>query len=846
MLGNNRKTIAVFTSLPSAFYQGNMCNELSKRGNSLGYNVVSYVNFGSYDTSNKEYAIGEKSIIYLPDYNELDGVVILSDCLDVPGMLDELIAILKQHPKLPVVSVRGRLPDFHSVILNESQALDVIFDHILGVHKYKKVYYVSGTKGREDAEARLSSYRRKMKEYGLEYSEDWIFHGNFWTTLGPKMADWIEEQGLPEAVVCANDYMAISLIDELEHRGYRIPEDLVVTGFDDIDKASYNDISLTTVRVAQHLFADKAIEVLHRLIQGQEVDMISYIDVELIIRGSCGCHEIEQEDSAVFNQNMYFRYESSIISNELNLYFARAAQNKKDLDSVMKSGAYYSDMISDYKSMYFAINESGEYGCYPDISTFKYTISNNQLQNENSLEFPRGELFPLEDDGQAKRLYVVPLHHEDDLYGYVGLDTGDDKPVGIFFPNFLVTVTNSIERILQDKNVKEHIEKEKEARYMAEKASTVKDDFLVNFSHEVRTPLNTIIGMTDLLFDEALSEEGEEYLASIKYAGDNLLRMIGDILDYCQLNAGTLKIRQEHYRTDALCNDIEKMMEMFCRKKTDVAYSVAMATDVPEKLLGDKERIEQIMVNLCSNAAKFTHKGRIKAVIKWKQSTDSETEGNLILSVLDTGIGIAKEDIDSLFDAFKQIDPARNRLSDGNGMGLTVCNMLVKVMDGDIHIDSIPGKGSCFTVTIPQVVGEAVRRKTVKKNTVIDGVSGSTVLIVDDNRMNLKVEGLLLGKYGVKVLCATSGQEAIDMLEKDDSIDLVFMDYMMPGMDGAEATRIIRSKGMELPIIAVTANTISGATDIYYEAGMSDYLPKPIDIHKLEEILKRWIAGAED
>jgi len=175
--------------------------------------------------------------------------------------------------------------------------------------------------------------------------------------------------------------------------------------------------------------------------------------------------------------------------------------------------------------------------------------------------------------------------------------------------------------------------------------------------------------------------------------------------------------------------------------------------------------------------------------------------------------------------------------------------MLVKTMGGTITIDSIVGKGSCFTVKIPQdigVVGESVARRPKPNNSKhIDGVSGSKILIVDDNQMNLKVEGVLLSKYGVNVLKAMSGQEAIDILDADNSISLVFMDYMMPEMDGAEATRIIRSKGNDIPIIAVTANTISGATDIYYEAGMSDYLPKPIDIHRMEDILRKWIVGSD-
>lgn len=844
MLGNNRKTIGVFMSLPSVFFQAHMSNELSKFGNELGYNVVVFCNFGAYDTSNIGYAIGEKSIIYVPDYSQLDAVILLLDTFDVPGMREELFKILKNYPELPVVSVREYHQDYYNILFDESSSLDVIFDHLIKHHYVRKIFYVSGTKGRPDAEARLSNYRRKMDEYNINYEEDWIYYGDFWTTQGPQMADWLEEKGMPEAVVCANDYMAISLMEELQNRGYVIPKDLIITGFDDIDKASLMSVSLTTVRVSPRLFAERAIEVVDKLIRGDKVEHKSYISTDLVVRDSCGCYKRNNDDFMDMSNRMYFRYENTIVSNDRYLHFSRASQNKKDLDAVMATGAFYADMIGTFKNMYFALSETNEFVEYPKELVYRYRIPSNEVFQRYHISFDISELFPLEDNDTPQRMYVVPLHHDDRIFGYVGLDTGDDVVVGLYFSNFLVTVTNSIERIYQNKKVETLIAREKEARHIAEKASSVKDDFLINLSHEVRTPLNTIIGLSDMLRDEELSDEGLEYLASIRYAGDNLLRMIGDILDYCQLTAGTLKIQKKRYRIDGMGEDIEKMLEMYCRNKSSVKYSVSIADNTPERLVGDKERIEQIMVNMCSNAAKFTKEGRIKVTIKWKENTESD--GTLILAVMDTGIGMEKSDTDKIFDAFKQLDASRSRSSDGSGMGLAVCDMLVKAMNGTIDIDSVPGRGSCFTIKIPQTVGDSSSgKKRTDKSKVIEGVSGSKILIVDDNKMNLKVEGLLLGKYGVNVLLAMSGQEAIDILEKDKDIKMVFMDYMMPGMDGAEATRIIRSKGMEIPVIAVTANTISGATDIYYEAGMSDYLPKPIDIHRMEDILKKWIAGTD-
>jgi len=846
MFGNNKKNIAIFASLPHAFYQSSMCNELSKLGNKKGFNVVSFCNFGAYDTSNVEYAVGERSVVDIPDFSKFDGVFLLSDCMDVPGMLETIDERLAEYPDLPVISIRRRMDNHYNVILDERHAMDVVYDHLLGYHSLKRVFYVSGTPGREDAEKRLECYRSKMDEFGIPYEEDWIFHGNFWTTMGPQMVEWLEEKGMPEAVVCANDYMAISLIQELQTRGYKIPEDVIITGFDDIDKAVINTVSLTTVRVSPYTLAQKTMEVFERILAGEKVEINNYIGGELVVRDSCGCSKRLSDDYAQMGYNMYFKYEDTVINNEVFMYFSRSSQSKKDIETIMRTAAYHNSMLGEYKDLHFVVNNSLDKKKFDDKATYKYRIKNANELEIYDVVFERGDLLPLEANDTPQRYYVMPVHFDDKLFGYACLDTGDDVAMSSVCTSFLVSVANNIERIYQEEKVRELVEREKEARIIAEKASSMKDDFLINLSHEVRTPLNTIMGFCNMLFDENLSEEGFEYLTSIRYAGNNLLRMIGDILDYCQLSAGGFKLHRKRYNSMALKEAIEHMMEMFCRGK-EIVYSVSIAKDVPPKLIGDRERIEQILVNLCSNAAKYTKKGRIKASIRWQP--ESKDSGNLILAVMDTGIGIRKEDMEVIFDSFKQLDAARNRSNEGAGMGLTVCNMLVKTMGGTITIDSIVGKGSCFTVKIPQdigVVGESVARRPKPNNSKhIDGVSGSKILIVDDNQMNLKVEGVLLSKYGVNVLKAMSGQEAIDILDADNSISLVFMDYMMPEMDGAEATRIIRSKGNDIPIIAVTANTISGATDIYYEAGMSDYLPKPIDIHRMEDILRKWIVGSD-
>lgn len=851
MLGNDLNTIGIFLSVPQGYFQSQVSMTVSRIGAELGYNTVFYCNYGTHDETNIDFEIGERSIVELPDYNKLAGVILLTDCFETPGMLEAMLETINKHPSLPVVSLRQDLPGYHSILMDDIRSMDVIMDHILGHHGHKKVYFLSGPRERADAQRRLCSYRNKMEEYGCEYNEDWIYYGNFWTTIGPYAADWIEKTGMPEVVVCANDYMAIALIEELARRGYKVPEDVKITGFDDIDSAAVATTSLTTVGVPFVEMADKAIHLIDDILRGDNPPMHTYVTTDLIVRESCGCNSKTVEDYIKLQHELYSENEEIKLNNASHIMFSRSAQNKHDTESVFATAFYFSAMAGKYRRMFFCMNESGDMKRYPVQSVLEYKSVNGGGVEHPDIIFDTDELVPLEPNNKPQSMFALPLHHESKIFGYVAIEMQDYLPVQEFFANYLVTITNSLEKIYQEKQVRKVMKMEKMARKQAEKANHIKDDFLVNLSHEIRTPLNAIVGLTNMLRDEKLSSTGMSYLTTIKYSSDNLLRMISDILDYSQMNAGELKITRDEYKTIDLQREIKQIIEMYCINREDLQYECILDDNTPVKLYGDKERIEQIMVNLCSNATKFTEKGKISALISWENNTDPDgtvhEDGWLNLTVNDTGIGIKKEHLKSIFGAFTQVDAARSRSRDGAGMGLAVCNMLASTMGGNIRVESVFGKGSSFHVRIPQEVSERIginaddKKQNRSKGSIGLSAPGACVLVVDDNLMNLKVESLLLKKYQIKVITAMSGMKAIDILEKNPNIDLVFMDYMMPELDGAETTRIIISKGINVPIIAVTANTVSGATDIYYGAGMKDYLPKPIEMNKLEEILSRWL-----
>lgn len=403
----------------------------------------------------------------------------------------------------------------------------------------------------------------------------------------------------------------------------------------------------------------------------------------------------------------------------------------------------------------------------------------------------------------------------------------------------------------------------------AEAAAQAKEDFLANMSHEIRTPMNAITGMVELaLRNDALPDQEKEYLYNIRVAGEELVSIIDDILDVTKIRSGTLEITEEEYAITSLVHDVANTIQVLLGEK-QVALLVDVNPSIPSRLRGDDVRIKQIMMNLLSNAAKYTEKGTIHLTVGFDPVSGESNMIDLKVSVKDTGIGMAEEQLKDLFTKFKQADSSRNRAKGGSGLGLTISKTLIDLMRGTILARSVLGKGSEFAFTVRQEVVDArpcietdpqtvlqpsymqeqgavsrthYRKKEGQKTTFT--APGAKVLLVDDNKVNLKVAEGLLRPYKVQLDTADSGSQAIDMV-KNQIYDLVFMDHMMPQMDGVEATRIIRSLDDErfrtMPIVALSANAVRGAKELFLEAGMNDFVPKPIEMRIMDRALRRWL-----
>ena len=347
-----------------------------------------------------------------------------------------------------------------------------------------------------------------------------------------------------------------------------------------------------------------------------------------------------------------------------------------------------------------------------------------------------------------------------------------------------------------------------------------------------------------------VTRQGKEYAETIKTSGEGLLSIINDILDFSKIESGKMPIIPEEYYFASMIHDIISMMEI--RVKGKPVELVAKVSDsVPRKLYGDIGRVKQIIINIMGNAMKFTHEGMITLTASWQRQ--EEDTGRLLISVADTGIGIRQEDIPKLFHSFEQVDMRKNRGVEGTGLGLSISKLLVENMGGSIEVQSEYGKGSVFSFYIVQKVIDASpceyskNKKVVeRKQFVIDfKAPRAKVLVVDDNKVNLRVATGLLKKFGIVPDLVDNGQDSVDMIRRQIQYDLVFMDHMMPELDGIEATKLIRAMGTpytdNLPIVALSANAVKGMEAEFLVGGMDDFLPKPIDLGMLGEILQKWL-----
>ena len=388
-----------------------------------------------------------------------------------------------------------------------------------------------------------------------------------------------------------------------------------------------------------------------------------------------------------------------------------------------------------------------------------------------------------------------------------------------------------------------------EAIEQSQQADRAKSNFLANMSHEIRTPMNAIVGMSEFILRDSDDPKAKTHASMIRSSAKTLLSIINDILDFSKIESGKMEIRKSHFKLSNVIIDVGTLMKIKVLEKP-IQLILELDSTIPEDQYGDEVRIKQILINLISNAIKFTNNGSITVKI-WKDSIAGD-DYNYILgcSITDTGIGIKKEELSKIFENFIQVDTKRNRKVQGTGLGLAISKHLANMMGGDVTVESEYGKGSTFTVYVTThsdnktPVGVITTIPTSNLNLEIFKATFTArkakILVVDDSEINLKVSCGVLVPYKAQIECATCGAEALLKFAKT-RYDLIFMDHMMPVMDGVEAANMIRKMpfGDVTPIVALTANALSGADSEYKRLGFQDFLSKPIELYDLEQVLRR-------
>jgi len=444
------------------------------------------------------------------------------------------------------------------------------------------------------------------------------------------------------------------------------------------------------------------------------------------------------------------------------------------------------------------------------------------------------DLFDLKDNDEIEidgRYYNV---HINDLYARGGIQSNFIGYSILFFD-----VTDS----------KERITKMNELRIAADAANQAKSKFLANVSHEIRTPINVVQGMSEVIMRDYDDPKLLEYAGNIRNSSDQLLDLINGILDFSKIESGKVTLYNSEYRVDEFFRDIIMVFEHKSEEK-GLGFITDIAKNIPLVLYGDPVRIRQVATNLLSNAFKYTREGGVTLRARFEKI--SAEKGNLLFSVEDTGIGIRKEEIDKIFELFVRLDERLNRSIEGTGLGMNITKKLIELMGGEIKVYSEYGKGSIFTVIIPQfirskngeTVGELDKREVVNNHVGVGfEAPDASVLVIDDSKTNLIVAKALLRDTKARITTGINADECLDYVLREH-FDVIFLDHRMPGTDGVETLQKMRSldhKCKKTPIIMLTANAMSDAKDYYLRQGFTDFIAKPITEQSICQMLLKYL-----
>ena len=466
---SNRKKIAIFICGSMTDYQIQMVGNLSEQMAKHGYYSIIFNWFGGYGNT-EDFEAGELNAAYLPCYADYDGIFLCLDTFTNPDAAEEVLNMVKRSSHCPIVSIRREADNYHSVLIDDENSMETMIRHLIDHHHFTDLFYVSGIEGHPDAVKRLNCVRRVFTEYGMVLKDENLFHGDFWRNSGDTIVDTILERRkgkLPEAIVCANDYMAISVCHSLQERGYEIPRDVVVTGFDDISEVSYTIPSITSVRVDLKEMACAAARMFLALRDKRSVEKYDYVSTTVIPRQSCGCTESSTKTLTNAVRNYYMAWTQQRHEYLEGCFLSLDTEISHNIEELNYSVSKYIGLNEYYKDFFLVINdykwdtvENDEMRGYTEEMIVRTAFLDTELQKNVNIRIKRKDLLPDEFISDVpKAYYVIPLHFQKASFGYAVIDFYPGGTIGGFYEVMLVSICNALEHMRAAKRTTALIDK---------------------------------------------------------------------------------------------------------------------------------------------------------------------------------------------------------------------------------------------------------------------------------------------------------------------------------------------------------------------------------------------------
>ena len=881
-----RKNYALFMALPGNDFSTNVLYGAQKATALADSNIIIFPT-GLIHNFRYEMEVS----LYRYQYNVLnsflasksfDGAVV--EFVTISAVLNEKEQrdYLSQCSDMPIVLLAKEAEGFCSVSFDNASGIRELVSHFAKEHGYTKICFLSGPKDNSDARIRLDAYRSEMDRLGLLVEESMIAYGSFAYDVKLQMEQLLRLHPDMEALLCANDDMAMGAIEYLTTHGRKVGCDIGVSGFDDLPKACISNPPLTTVKADARKLSYHA---MRAVIEGNTANKLASVKTEMVVRNSCGCESslAELKQNAEKDAKQILSADESLIQREEqnHVFFG-------EIELLMREAIYYQDdnalwmeallksfLHLGYESCYlFFYDELIEIQKYEDwVMPERINLVARYVKDDfNCYEMYEKVFSPLTlfdseitDTDKAGNFVVIPLFYMEKHFGMI-IANG---PVHLvrFAYQLGSMVSNAIAMIrIQQTN--------RQLMQQLENANQAKSQFLANMSHEIRTPINAIVGMNEMIrresakgtakgnLDDTMVSDSDtklslanqsfakirKYSEDIDQASNSLLGIINDILDLSRIESNKLEIIPVEYNLKDLIEGIFKQVS-FKQRSDEVSLRLDMDQSLPSVLLGDDLRIGQILINLLGNAVKYTQKGEVILTVSgYVEASDA----HIRIKVSDTGIGIKEDDLAKLFAKFERIEEKRNRGIEGSGLGISITVSLLELMGSELMVQSEYGKGSEFSFELVQKVVDSSPICEQKKDETTDdkeigaqngAFDDMKVLVVDDTDINREIIMLMLEDRGIHFDEAENGVQCLEKM-KNNSYDLVLLDHMMPVMDGMETMEHIRNmpgyvKGK--PAVAiVTANAIVGAKEEYIAAGFDEYLSKPIKPDELEDLIRKY------